>query len=73
MPICSSRPLVLTLCQYGVIDVELAGILSQGSGSLHGVDSSTKMIEAARAAVGSSENCTFEGKSSRRPPRKGEN
>lgn len=67
MPIHSSQPLVLTLWQDGVIDVELAGILSQGSGSLHGVDSSPKMIEAARAAVGNAENCTFEGKRNRPP------
>ena len=46
----------------GVIDVTLVNLLSRGSGSLHGVDSSPKMIEAAQAAVGDANNCTFEGR-----------
>lgn len=55
--------LVLTDCgQDGVLDAEFADTLAQGSGWLHGVDSSPKMIEAAKGTVGNAKNCTFEGK-----------
>ncbi|SPO07695.1 uncharacterized protein DNG_10390 [Cephalotrichum gorgonifer] len=47
-------------CGDGVLDAQFADILSQGSGSLHGVDSSPKMIQAAKVAVGDAGNCMFE-------------
>ncbi|KAK4100647.1 S-adenosyl-L-methionine-dependent methyltransferase [Parathielavia hyrcaniae] len=50
-------------CGDGVLNVEMARILSKGSGHVHGIDSSPAMITAARAAAesaGLSEKCTFE-------------
>lgn len=47
---------------------QIAQVLAQGSGVIHGVDSSTDMIRASKEAAGSlpaiSNICTFEGKSS---------
>lgn len=53
-------------CIDGVLDVQIAHILAQGTGRVHGIDSSKAMIEAARGKCGSvtgSEKCTFEGMS----------
>ncbi|KAK0617966.1 S-adenosyl-L-methionine-dependent methyltransferase [Bombardia bombarda] len=54
-------------CGDGVLDVELAHILSQGKGRVHGVDSSGAMIEAAKKLSAANANkhmvedrCTFE-------------
>lgn len=47
-----------------MLDVQIAHILGQGSGRIHGIDSSPAMIEAAQAAAGSAglaDKCTFEG------------
>lgn len=51
-------------CGDGVLDVEFGRVLAEGSGSLHGVDSSPAMIDAARKAVGDAglQKCTFDGK-----------
>lgn len=48
----------------GVLDIDIAKTLSQGKGSLHGIDSSPAMIQAAdqAAAKDGLKNCTFEGK-----------
>lgn len=53
-------------CEDDVMDVALADVLAQGSGSLYIVDSSPRMIEAARLALGDAANCTFEGEGKRR-------
>ena len=50
----------------GVLDVQIAQILSQGIGRVHGIDSSKAMIEAAKEKCGGgagSEKCSFEGMS----------
>ncbi|KAK4136672.1 S-adenosyl-L-methionine-dependent methyltransferase [Trichocladium antarcticum] len=50
-------------CGDGVLDVQIGQILSQGTGRLHGTDSSPAMIAAANAAAASaglSNQCTFE-------------
>lgn len=47
----------------GVLDVEFGKVLSQGKGSLHGIDASPGMISAAKKAVSAAglSNCEFEG------------
>lgn len=48
----------------GVLDLQIGHILSRGTGSLHGIDSSPAMIAAAeKAAVdaGLRSKCTFQG------------
>ncbi|KAK4129224.1 S-adenosyl-L-methionine-dependent methyltransferase [Parathielavia appendiculata] len=50
-------------CGDGVLNLQMARILSEGSGQLHGIDSSPAMIAAAKAAAASaglSDKCTFE-------------
>ncbi|KAG4443612.1 hypothetical protein IFR05_000889 [Cadophora sp. M221] len=51
-------------CGDGIINVQLAQVLSKGKGKIHGVDASPAMIEAARkSAAGdsvASKTCTFE-------------
>ncbi|KAM7194264.1 amidase [Naviculisporaceae sp. PSN 640] len=48
-------------CGDGVLDLQIAEILAQGSGSLHGIDSSKAMIEAAKLkCANTGEKCTFE-------------
>lgn len=46
----------------GVLDVEFGKVLSQGKGSLHGIDASPGMISAAKKAVSAAglSNCEFE-------------
>ncbi|KAF5600992.1 hypothetical protein FPANT_1856 [Fusarium pseudoanthophilum] len=44
----------------GILNAEFAKILAQGSGSMHGVDSSASMIEAARELCKDSQNSTFD-------------
>ncbi|KAL8392632.1 hypothetical protein RB595_002721 [Gaeumannomyces hyphopodioides] len=49
-------------CGDGVLDLQIGEVLSKGSGSLHGIDSSLSMIEASKAAAASAgfKNLTFE-------------
>ncbi|KAI1492941.1 S-adenosyl-L-methionine-dependent methyltransferase [Biscogniauxia mediterranea] len=49
-------------CGDGVLNIQFNEILSRGSGSVHGIDASPAMIEAARAAAekAGAEKCTFE-------------
>ncbi|KAF5518699.1 putative methyltransferase [Colletotrichum aenigma] len=49
-------------CGDGILDVEFGKILSQGSGSLHGIDASPSMITAAKKLVADAglSNCKFE-------------
>ncbi|KAF5721284.1 WSS1-like protein [Fusarium globosum] len=47
-------------CGDGILNAEFAKILAQGSGSMHGVDSSASMIEAARELCKGSQNATFD-------------
>ncbi|OHE96722.1 methyltransferase [Colletotrichum orchidophilum] len=49
-------------CGDGVLDVEFGKVLSQGKGSLHGIDASPAMISAAKKAVqvAGLSNCEFE-------------
>lgn len=63
-----SRTDILTLFAYvdGIIPVQIAHTLSQGSGRIHGIDSSEDMIAAAKkAAIAGGEEisgvCTFQG------------
>ncbi|KAK1726857.1 methyltransferase domain-containing protein [Colletotrichum acutatum] len=46
----------------GILDVEFGKVLSQGKGSLHGIDASPGMISAAKKAVSAAglSNCEFE-------------
>lgn len=46
----------------GILNAEFAKVLAQGSGSMHGVDSSASMIEAARELCKGSQNSSFDGK-----------
>jgi ubiquinone/menaquinone biosynthesis C-methylase UbiE len=46
----------------GILNVEFAKILAQGSGSMHGIDSSPSMIEAARELCKDAKNSTFESR-----------
>lgn len=54
----------LTRSADGVLTVDIGKVLSQGKGSLHGIDSSPSMIQAADQIVAKDglKNCTFEGK-----------
>ena len=48
------------------MDIQIAQILSQGEGYLHGVDASAAMIKASKKSAqdaGVEKKCTFEGKS----------
>lgn len=45
----------------GILDLEFSKVLAQGSGSLHGIDSSAAMIEAAQELCRDTKNITFEG------------
>ncbi|KAJ3510480.1 hypothetical protein NM208_g15524 [Fusarium decemcellulare] len=47
-------------CGDGILNADFAKILAQGSGSMHGVDSSASMIEAAQERCKDSRNSTFE-------------
>ncbi|KAK6949561.1 hypothetical protein Daesc_009644 [Daldinia eschscholtzii] len=49
-------------CGDGVVNIQLQDILAQGSGSIHGTDSSPAMIEAATQAArkAGASKCTFE-------------
>ncbi|KAF4970506.1 hypothetical protein FSARC_2474 [Fusarium sarcochroum] len=47
-------------CGDGILNVEFAKILAQGNGSMHGVDSSASMIEAARELCKDYSNSTFD-------------
>ncbi|KAF6838577.1 methyltransferase type 11 [Colletotrichum plurivorum] len=49
-------------CGDGILDVEFGKILSQGTGSLHGIDASASMISTAKKLVDDAglSNCTFE-------------
>ena len=48
----------------GILDVEMAKVLAQGKGKLHGIDSSRAMIDASVKAIQDSgvDNSTFEGR-----------
>lgn len=60
----------LTRPADGVLTVDIGKVLSQGKGSLHGIDSSPAMIQAADQIVGKDglKNCTFEGRHPVSPP-----
>ncbi|KAI1087275.1 S-adenosyl-L-methionine-dependent methyltransferase [Rostrohypoxylon terebratum] len=53
-------------CGDGILNIQISEILAQGSGSIHGTDSSPAMIAAAQQAAANSTNsssaskCTFE-------------
>ncbi|KAK1830348.1 putative methyltransferase C70.08c [Podospora conica] len=50
-------------CGDGVLDLQIGHVLSRGTGSLHGIDSSPAMIAAAEkaaAAAGLGSKCTFD-------------
>ncbi|AEO70142.1 uncharacterized protein THITE_123024 [Thermothielavioides terrestris NRRL 8126] len=50
-------------CGDGVLNVEMARVVAQGSGRIHGIDSSPAMIAAAQKAAESAalaDRCTFE-------------
>lgn len=46
----------------GVLDLKFAMLLARGKGSIHGLDSSDKMIAAARALCKDQTRASFEGK-----------
>ncbi|KAH8197598.1 hypothetical protein TruAng_008230 [Truncatella angustata] len=50
-------------CGDGIIDLQIAAVLAQGSGKVHGTDSSRSMIESSQKAAGEAgvTRCTFEG------------
>lgn len=54
----------------GVLDLQMASILARGSGRVHGIDSSPRMIQAAEAAVqaAGTTRCTFQGTVPAIPP-----
>jgi hypothetical protein len=58
---------ILTWHLDGILDVEFAKVLSEGTGSLHGIDSSEAMIEAAKKLCKDSDKCTFTGRTSLLP------
>lgn len=45
----------------GVLDAHFAEVIAAGDGFVYGIDSSAKMIQAARKTVQSRRNCKFEG------------
>ena len=45
----------------GILNAEFAKVLAQGNGSVHGIDSSPAMIDAARKLCQDSPQATFEG------------
>ncbi|KAJ4164315.1 hypothetical protein LMH87_005992 [Akanthomyces muscarius] len=47
-------------CGDGILNLEFAKVLSQGKGSIHGIDSSAAMIEAAKELCKEHPNATFE-------------
>ncbi|OAA73854.1 methyltransferase [Cordyceps fumosorosea ARSEF 2679] len=47
-------------CGDGVLNLEFAKVLSQGKGSIHGIDSSAAMISAAKELCKEYPNATFE-------------
>lgn len=49
--------------QDGILNVEFAKLLAQGTGTQHGIDSSASMIETARELSKEFSNTTFEGPS----------
>jgi hypothetical protein len=56
----------------GVLNVEMARVVAQGSGRIHGIDSSPAMIAAAQKAAESAalaDRCTFEGTTALTSPR----
>lgn len=54
-------------CGDGVLDIDFAHVLAEGTGSLHGVDSSTAMIETSNRVVGETKlkNFKFESRLNR--------
>lgn len=53
--------LILTRTPDGILNADFAKVLAQGSGHVHGIDSSPAMIEAAKELCKDSPNATFEG------------
>ncbi|OAR01676.1 hypothetical protein LLEC1_06415, partial [Akanthomyces lecanii] len=49
-------------CGDGILNLDFAKVLSQGKGSIHGIDSSAAMIDAAKDRCKEHPNATFEGK-----------
>ncbi|KAF4457940.1 hypothetical protein F53441_195 [Fusarium austroafricanum] len=47
-------------CGDGILNAEFSKILAQGSGSMHGIDSSASMIQAARELCKDSKNSSFD-------------
>jgi ubiquinone/menaquinone biosynthesis C-methylase UbiE len=45
----------------GILNLEFAKVLSQGKGSIHGIDSSASMIDASKKLCKDFPNATFEG------------
>ena len=53
--------LLMHVLPDGILNLEFAKALSQGSGSIHGIDSSAAMIDAAEKLCKDFPNATFEG------------
>ncbi|KAJ6785750.1 hypothetical protein PWT90_04840 [Aphanocladium album] len=47
-------------CGDGILNLEFAKVLAQGKGTIHGIDSSAAMIDAAKALCKEYPNATFE-------------
>ncbi|ETS82020.1 hypothetical protein PFICI_07022 [Pestalotiopsis fici W106-1] len=49
-------------CGDGIVDFQIADVLSKGSGRIHGTDSSPSMIESSKKAAAEAQNdrCSFE-------------
>lgn len=45
----------------GILNIEFAKVLAQGNGSVHGIDSSPAMIDAAKKLCQDTPQATFEG------------
>ncbi|KAM0667335.1 hypothetical protein ACQRIU_003200 [Beauveria bassiana] len=56
-------------CGDGILNLEFAKVLSQGKGTIHGIDSSAAMIDAAKDLCKEHPNATFEGMHHHNPPR----
>lgn len=66
-PLFAQAPISLTqfiiIIIDGILNKEFAKVLAQGSGSVHGIDSSDAMIQSAKELCKDEKNATFEGSS----------